>query len=181
MLGYQAVAAAPRRARGRHRARTVPLGGRRNRQAGGVYGTILASALLIVMDTRLDPHPVDDALWIVMTALAAAAMHAHVHSVGTPGRPPRRVLYDLVTGLAGEWPLLASVLPTAALLLLAAGTPLTAYTAVYAALVVNAAMLLGWGVLTGRRGGRSWPAAFLAGTGEVAIGVGIIAVTAAVK
>lgn len=176
-----ATAGNPVRARGRHRAAPAAHHGGHGALASGVYGTLLAGALLVALQTRHDPHPVDDAAWIVLSAAGAAVLHAYAQDMGAPRRDMRHMPGRLAAAFRREWPLVASALPTAALLLAAAYTPLTSDAAVMCALVSNTALLFAWGVRSTRRHAGGWRSAILTGLLDAAIGLGIITANAAVK
>ncbi|ALV53877.1 hypothetical protein ACWDMR_29920 [Streptomyces althioticus] len=152
------------------------------RLVSGVYGLVLASALAAALDSPDEQtSPGSDALWVLLTALAAAAAHGYAHVLshrmsGEPGgmRAGLRAMF-------AQWPLVAAAAPTIVLLLFAVPDWWTEASAVEVALVLNTLILAGWGMWTARRAGRTWPAAMRAGAADMLIGLVIIGANAVIK
>ncbi|WP_282791135.1 hypothetical protein [Streptomyces sp. CC224B] len=149
----------------------------------GVYGTVLASALLAALHSEGAPYtPLYDAAWVLVTAGTAALAHGYAHHMAThrPGRAAHRWLH-LAWTLADEWPVVIACWPTVALLVAAgcAGWPEGPVT--YAGLSLNAALLLGWGTFAALRAGYRRHAAVLVGLADMAIGVLIAVANAVIK
>lgn len=148
----------------------------------GVYGLVLASALVAALDStgqKADPGP--DALWVLLTALASGAAHGYAHVMA------RRVSVDgaATTGrlrlVLAEWPLVAAVLPAVGILLAAVAGWWAEATAVDAALLFNTVALFGWGAWAARSAGHRWPASCRAGALDMLIGLVIIIANALIK
>lgn len=155
----------------------------RNWMFGGVYGTVLASALLAALHSEGEPYtPSYDAAWILVTAATAALAHGYAHHMSThaPGSVAHR-WRQLTRTLAGEWPVVVASLPTVLLLLAAglAGWPEEPTTA--AGLTFNAALLLGWGTFAALRVGYRRRSALLIGSADAAIGLAIAVANALIK
>ncbi|MFF4244862.1 hypothetical protein ACFYY2_10355 [Streptomyces sp. NPDC001822] len=141
----------------------------------GIYGLVLASALVAALDgTGEEADPGPDALWVLLTALAAGAAHGYAHVIAqrasadgapTPGRL-RLVL--------AEWPLVAAVLPTVAILLAAEAGWWSEAMAADTALLLNTIALFGWGAWAARTAGYGWPASCRAGAMDMLIGLAVI-------
>lgn len=85
---------------------------------GGIYGTILASALAAALDNdNGSPDPGYDALWVLLTSLASAAAHGYAHAIAHRKADGVPVTSSTVRSVLTEWPLAAAVLPTVAALL----------------------------------------------------------------
>ncbi|GAB2943585.1 MULTISPECIES: hypothetical protein [Streptomyces] len=147
-----------------------------------IYGLVLASALVAALDPageKADPGP--DALWVLLTALASAAAHGYAHVIAQrasgDGAPRARRLRLVLA----EWPLVAAVLPTLALLLGAAAGWWAESVAVDVALLFNTVALFGWGVVAARTAGYGWPSAYRAGAMDMLIGLAIILANALIK
>ncbi|MEW2635782.1 hypothetical protein AB0903_30130 [Streptomyces sp. NPDC048389] len=148
----------------------------------GVYGLVLASALVAALDAtggEADPGP--DALWVLLTALASGASHGYSHVIaqrasgdGAAGASRLRLVF-------AEWPLVAAVLPTVGILLAAVAGWWAEATAVDAALLFNTVALFGWGAGAARIAGYGWLAACRAGGLDMLIGLVIIIANALIK
>ncbi|MET8050130.1 hypothetical protein ABZU75_21280 [Streptosporangium sp. NPDC005286] len=148
---------------------------------GGVYGTVLASGLAAALDrTGTAPDPGYDALWVLISALAAAVVHGYAYAVANHTAADQPTAHT-VRSVLGEWPLVAATLPTL-------GAHLGAYagwwkqsTAVDVVLVFNAVTLFGWGLWASRVSGGSWRAACRAGGVYTLLGLLIIVANTFVK
>ncbi|WPO74223.1 MULTISPECIES: hypothetical protein [unclassified Streptomyces] len=150
---------------------------------GGVYGTVLASALLAALHSEGAPYtPTYDAAWVMVTAGAAAVTHGYAHHMAThrPGSAVHR-WRQLARALLDEWPVVVACWPTVALLLLAGafGWPEPAVTST--GLLLNAALLFGWGTSAALRVGYRRRSAVLLGGADAAIGLGIAVANAVIK
>ncbi|MGJ5828167.1 hypothetical protein [Streptomyces ossamyceticus] len=148
----------------------------------GIYGLVLASALVAALDPageEADPGP--DALWVVLTALASAAAHGYAHVIAQRASVDGAVTTSRLRLVLHEWPLVAAVLPTVALLLGAAAGWWAESVAVDVALLFNTVALFGWGVVAARTAGYRWPSACRAGAMDMLIGLAIILANALIK
>jgi hypothetical protein len=142
---------------------------------GGVYGTVLASALASALDNDSgQPDPAYDALWILGAALAAAAAHGYAHAIAESTGGGKRMTFATVRSVLAEWPLVAAVVPTVAALAGAAAGWWSEDGAIGVALNLNMVALFGWGMWAAREAGRGWWAACRVGAVDVLIGLLIV-------
>ncbi|MET9607194.1 hypothetical protein ABZZ17_19255 [Streptomyces sp. NPDC006512] len=150
---------------------------------GGVYGTVLASALLAALDQKGGEYtPFYDASWVLVTAAAAGLAHGYSHHMAThqPGSAGYRWRV-MGRALWNEWPMIAATLPTVLLLLLAGLTEWERYGVTAVGLGLNTALLFAWGAFVAVRVGYRLRAALLIGLADAAIGLAIIAANAVIK
>ncbi|WP_030679741.1 hypothetical protein [Streptomyces sp. NRRL B-1347] len=151
--------------------------------AGGVYGTVLASALLAALQSEGERFtPYYDAAWVMVTAGTAALAHGYAHHMAThePGSGSHR-WRRLGWALADEWPVVIACWPTVALLVLAGIMDWPEKSVTYAGLTLNAALLFGWGTFAALRSGYRRRSAVLIGVADAAIGLLIAAANAVIK
>ncbi|MFD9886892.1 hypothetical protein ACFWZT_36150 [Streptomyces alboflavus] len=151
--------------------------------SGGVYGTVLASALLAALQSEGTPYtPYYDAAWVMVTAGTAALAHGYAHHMAThrPGSGLHR-WRQLAWALADEWPVVIACWPTVALLVTAGVMGWAEENVTCAGLMLNAALLFGWGTFAALRVGYRRGAAVLVGGADAAIGVGIAVANAVIK
>jgi len=150
---------------------------------GGIYGTVLASALLAALQSEGERFtPVYDALWILVTAIAAGLVHGYAHHMTTHHTGSAAVRWRrLVTALAEEWPLVAAVLPTVALLLLAGAAGWSEGPVSTAGLSLNTLLLGAWGTFAALRSGYRRRSAVLVGLADATIGLAIAVANALIK
>ncbi|MCB5170235.1 hypothetical protein LG634_36235 [Streptomyces bambusae] len=150
---------------------------------GGVYGTVLASALLAALQGQSGPYrPSYDAAWVLVTAVAAGLAHGYAHhmathrrgSAGHRWRQLRRALLD-------EWPLVAATLPTVLLLLGSGLWDWSEASATAFGLALNTALLFAWGAFVALRLGYGLGSAAAIGLADAAIGAAIAAANAVIK
>ncbi|MFB8119189.1 MULTISPECIES: hypothetical protein [unclassified Streptomyces] len=147
-----------------------------------VYGLVLASALVAALDPageEADPGP--DALWVVLTALAAGAAHGYAHVIAQRVSTDGTATASRLRLVLAEWPLIAAVLPTVGMLLAAAAGWWAEATAADTALLVNTVALFGCGTWAARTAGHSWPSSCRAGGMDMLIGLVIVAADALIK
>ncbi|MFG2432494.1 hypothetical protein [Streptomyces sp. NPDC048590] len=140
-----------------------------------IYGLVLASALVAALDAtgdQADPGP--DALWVVLTALAAGAAHGYAHVIALRASADGRAASSRLRLVLAEWPLVAATLPTVAMLLAAVAGWWSEAAAVDTALLFNTAALFCWGAWAARVSGYAWPSACRAGAMDMLIGLLII-------
>ncbi|MGW5862594.1 hypothetical protein ACWFRJ_10540 [Streptomyces sp. NPDC055239] len=155
----------------------------RSLMAEGVYGTILASALIAALHSDEQAYtPYYDAAWIMVTAGTAALAHGYAHHMSThrPGSGLHR-WRQLAWKLVDEWPVVVACWPAVGLLLLAGtfGWPEAPVT--YSVLFLNAALLLAWGTFAALRAGYRQRSAVLIGMADATIGLLIAAANAVIK
>lgn len=141
----------------------------------GIYGLVLASALAAALDAAGEKaDPGSDALWVLLTALASAAAHGYAHLIAQRASAGTSAASSRVRLVLAEWPLVAAVLPTVAMLLAALAGWWAEATAVDAALLLNTVALFASGAWAARTAGHRWPASCRAGALDMLIGLVII-------
>ncbi|WP_433454295.1 hypothetical protein ACQPXS_39505 [Streptomyces sp. CA-142005] len=148
---------------------------------GGVYGAVLASAMVAAL-TRYGHTSAKvrgyDAAWVLVTALASALAHGYAHCIAE--RAPHR-RWDVLRSMWEEWPLVVAVLPTVFLLAGAYWRWWPAKGVEYAAFVLNILILFGLGLITARWSARGWPTAVLIGAGDALLGMIVVVANALIK
>lgn len=148
----------------------------------GIYGLVLASAMVAALDAtgeKADPGP--DALWVLLTALASAAAHGYAHVIAQRASPEGVATTSRLRSVLAEWPLVAAVLPTVALLLAAVAGWWAEATAVDAALAFNTVALFGLGTSAARTAGHGWWASVRSGSLDMLIGLVIISANSLIE
>ncbi|SDK04550.1 hypothetical protein [Streptomyces indicus] len=155
----------------------------RNWMFGGVYGTVLASALLAALQSGGGTYtPYSDAAWVMVTAGTAALAHGYAHhmSTHTEGSGSHR-WRQLVRTLADEWPVVVACLPTVALLVGAGAARWPESDVTALGLALNAALLFGWGTFAAKRVGYRKRSALAIGGADATIGLLIAGANALIK
>ncbi|MGW5420449.1 hypothetical protein [Streptomyces sp. NPDC003943] len=150
---------------------------------GGVYGTVLASALLAGLHSEGETYtPLYDALWILVTAVASGLVHGYAHHMAShhPGSESVR-WRRLFVALGREWPLVAAVVPTVLLLLLAGAADWPEPPVTAAGLTLNTLLLGAWGTMAALKAGYRRRSATLVGLADAAIGLAIAGANALIK
>lgn len=148
---------------------------------GGVYGAVLASAMVAALTAYGHSSQASrryDALWVLVTAFASALAHGYAHYIAERG-PHRR--WDVLRALAEEWPLVAAVLPSVALLAAAGWGWLPPNGVEYPAFGLNMLILFLLGLVTARGAARNWPAAVLIGVVDALLGLVVVVANALIK
>lgn len=148
---------------------------------GGVYGAVLACSLVAALvqyghTTRGSRRY--DALWLLVTAFASALAHGYAHYIAE--RTPNR-RWDVLRAVAGEWPLVAAVLPTVLILAGADWGWWGAKGVEYPAFTLNIALLFVLGPARARRPRRPWTAAVPIGLGDALLGFIVVVANALIK
>ncbi|MEV5976101.1 hypothetical protein [Streptomyces sp. NPDC052114] len=150
---------------------------------GGVYGTVLASALLAALQSEGTPYtPYYDAAWVMVTAGTAALAHGYAHHMSThrPGSGIHR-WRQLARALVDEWPVIIACWPTVILLVLAGTFDWPESPVTTTGLLLNAALLFGWGTFAALGVGYRRRSAALIGAADATIGLAIAAANAVIK
>jgi hypothetical protein len=145
---------------------------------GGVYGAVLASAMVAALTEYGHSSQAArryDALWLLVTGLASALAHGYAHYVAERG--PHHG-WELLRILADEWPLVAAMIPTVFILAGAGWGWWSASGVEYPAFVLNILILFVLGLVTARWAARSWPVAVLIGAGDALLGVVVVVANA---
>ncbi|WP_328564517.1 hypothetical protein [Streptomyces coelicoflavus] len=148
----------------------------------GIYGLVLASALVAALDVPgEEANPGQDALWVLVTALTSGAAHGYAHVIARRASGDGTAGPSRLRAVLAEWPLVAAVLPTVAMLLAAAAGWWAEETAADTALVFNTVSLFCLGVSAARAAGLGRLASCRAGALDMLIGLVIIAADALIE
>ncbi|MEU0228436.1 hypothetical protein ABZ177_29380 [Streptomyces sp. NPDC006284] len=148
----------------------------------GIYGLVLASAMVAALDVPGEEgDPGQDALWVLLTALASGAAHGYAHVIARRASGEGSAKPSRARAVLAEWPLTAAVLPTVCLLLGAVAEWWTEETAVEVALLFNTVALFVFGVSAARTAGLGWPSSCRAGFMDMLIGLLVIAADALIE
>ncbi|WP_371652349.1 MULTISPECIES: hypothetical protein [unclassified Streptomyces] len=150
---------------------------------GGVYGTVLSSALLAALHSEGTPYtPYYNAAWILVTAGTAALAHAYAHHMSSHRQNGGSQRWRrLAVTLADEWPVIIACMPTVLLLVVSGLAGWAESDVTTAGLLLNTALLFGWGTFAAlREGYRRRSAAFIGGA-DAAIGLLIAGANAVIK
>ncbi|MGW6982553.1 hypothetical protein ACWGE1_24480 [Streptomyces sp. NPDC054932] len=150
---------------------------------GGVYGTVLAAALLAALDQKGEEFtPFYDASWVLVTAVTAGLAHGYSHHMASHEQESAAYRWRmLVLALWNEWPLIAATLPTVLLLAGAGLFGWESYGVTAVGLGLNTALLFAWGSLVAVRVGYRLGSALLIGMADATIGLAIIVANAVIK
>ncbi len=144
-----------------------------------IYGLVLASALVAALDIPGEgAEPGQDALWVLLTALASAAAHGYAHVIAQRASADGPAAPGRLRAVLAEWPLVAAVLPTVAMLLAAVAGWWEEDTAADTALLLNTVLLFALGASAARAAGLGRLASSRAGFLDMLIGLLIIAADA---
>ncbi|GGY06559.1 hypothetical protein [Streptomyces djakartensis] len=145
----------------------------------GIYGLVLASAMVAALDaTGEEADPGEDALWVLITAVASSAAHGYAHVIAQRASGDGAATTSRLRSVLAEWPLVAAALPTVGMLLTAVAGWWSEAAAADTALLFNTAALFAVGVWAARTAGHGWPSACLAGGLDMLIGIVIITLNA---
>lgn len=151
---------------------------------GGVYGLLVSSsavASLTEFGESTRAARMDDALWVLFTALASALAHGYAHQIAHRDVQVHPGVRGVMRGVLAEWPLVLAVLPTT-LLLCGAGLGWWRSEGIeYVAFGTNAVLLLCWGLLASRASGSSWGRAVMIGCADALLGVTVALVSTLLK
>ncbi len=171
--------------------RTAPAAGTGSRPGrrgadwmfGGVYGTVLASALLAALGQEGEAFtPFYDASWVFVTGATAGLAHGYSHHMAAHRKESAGHRWRMLAlALWNEWPLIVATLPTVLLLLGAGLFDWDAYGVTAVGLGLNTALLFAWGSLVALRVGYRLGSALLIGMADATIGLAIIVANAVIK
>ncbi|KFF98097.1 hypothetical protein PV367_14465 [Streptomyces europaeiscabiei] len=150
---------------------------------GGVYGLLVSSSAVAALtelgETRA--ASMDDARWVLFTALASALAHGYAHQIAHRDAQAHPGIRGVVRAVLGEWPLVLAALPTT-LLLCGAGLGWWRSQGIeYIAFGINIVLLLCWGLLASRAAGRTWGRAVRIGCADALLGVAVALVSTLLK
>lgn len=148
----------------------------------GIYGLVLASALVAALDVPgEEANPGQDALWVLLTALTSGAAHGYAHVIAQRASGDGTARPSRVRAVLSEWPLVVAVLPTVALLLAATAGWWAEETAADTALLCNTVTLFALGFFAARTAGLGRLASCRAGAMDMLIGLVIIVADALIE
>ena len=159
---------------------TSPTGRDATRRAradytGGVYGSMLASSVLIGIGA-LGSHPrVEVVLLLLLTGLVFWVAHVHAQLFGARLAQRglnRRVVLEVCRE---EWPIVNAAVPPAAAVALSPVLGLDVPGALWLALSVAGAGQVGWSAAAARRADASWGLVTVTATVNLLLGLLIIA------
>ncbi|SDJ45226.1 hypothetical protein [Streptomyces indicus] len=151
---------------------------------GGVYGAVLASSMVAALSGQGPTEPADrlnDAQWLVITAVASASAHGYAHLIARRGDESVHGVRAVVRLLLSEWPLVLATTPTLVLLLGAAWGWWPSDGVEYVAFTVNVVLLFAWGLLAARAGGRTWGSAVKVGMADALLGLLVVVANVFIK
>lgn len=149
--------------------------------SGSVYGTILASSIVVALGYR-DGNALVMIGALMVTELVFAFSHAWSALLATgAARGGFPSASDLWAAFRHEWPVLQATWPAVTALLLAALGVYSTDTGVDVALVANAAILFLWGLALARLQGLPPLLAFAAGLLTGLLGVALVVLKVLVK
>jgi hypothetical protein len=155
---------------------SLRLAGRRSPNlAGAIYGTIVATAVVVGLDGKSSVSPAR-AFWILLATGAffwAAHVYAFLLADRLHGRH-RMTRDDVSRVMFREWPLLQSTFPLAVPLALGSLGIIEAESALGLATLVGVASLVAWGILFSRREGHGLAGIVGAAIANAAVGLLII-------
>ncbi|MBC9713859.1 hypothetical protein H9Y04_14910 [Streptomyces sp. TRM66268-LWL] len=150
---------------------------------GGVYGAVLASSMVAALSGQGPAEPADrlnDAQWLIITAIASAMAHGYAHLIARRGDETVHGVRAVVRLLLSEWPLILATSPTL-LLLLGGAWGWWPADVEYVAFAVNVVLLFAWGLLAARAGGRTWGSAMKVGMVDALLGLVVVVANVFIK
>jgi hypothetical protein len=156
------------------------MAGRRSANlAGAIYGTIVATTVVAGLD-KANATPVRALGLLLATGSFFWAAHVYAYLLADRIHGHHRMHPEDVRRMMWrEWPLLRAVLPVAVPLAAGAAGVISAAAALFLALLVGVAMLVGWGVVFSRREGYGLAGVLAAATVNAAVGLFIVGLKAA--
>ena len=123
---------------------------------GGVYGSMLATSVIVGAGTLGSFPRAELVILLVLTGVVFWLAHVHAQVFGarlTRRTPDRRVLLHVCRD---EWPIVQAALPPAAAVAVSPLLGLDVEGALWLALSVAVAGQVGWSAAAARRAGASW-------------------------
>ena len=145
--------------------------------AGAVYGTILSMAVIAALSKDPTLSAAGVAGWTVATAVVFFIAHVYSSIVAAGFARPARAWALVRTESRREWPMVQGALLPAAVMLLAPVGPLGIINednASYVAVWTGVVMLIGAGLVIGRREQLGWSKRLIIGSINGAIGLMIV-------
>ena len=156
-------------------ARTSPRRRRQGKPAGAIYGQIVATSTLAVLDHDASLGAVAVLLSVVATMLVLWIAHVYSEVLAERVHRARRLSWqEVATAMAQDWPLVQAAAPAVVAMGLAALGLWSRDTGVLVGLALGVLSLFVWGVVIGRRSRSSWPYTLVVATVSGALGAVII-------
>ncbi len=143
--------------------------------AGAIYGTILSMAVVSASSKDPELGPVAVAGWAVATALVFFLAHVYSSIVAAGFARPVRAAGLIRIEARKEWPMVQGALVPAAAMLLAPLGIVSEDNASYVAVWTGVLMLVGAGLVIGRKERLGWGRSAIIGSINGAIGLMIVA------
>lgn len=164
--------------------RSASRRGRRRRQgkpAGAIYGQVVATSTLAVLDHDASLGPVAVLLSVLAAMLVLWIAHVYSEVVAERVHLARELSWEEVaTAMAEDWPLVQAAVPAVLAMALAALGVWSRDTGVVVGLALGVLSLFGWGVVIGRRSRATWPRTLAVAALSSVLGVVIIALELAI-
>ena len=142
--------------------------------AGRLYGAILVTSVIVGLG-KTESQPGLMIVAVVVTTLVFALAHAWARVLGRSAEDRRPVnVRALAAGFRHEWSIVEAAFPAAVALALAAAGVYSVATALWVAVIVNAALLFVWATALRRLAGGTVAQALLAGLFGCALGLVLI-------
>ena len=148
---------------------------RQGKPAGAIYGQIVATSTLAVLDHDVSLGPVAVGLSVVAAMLVLWVAHVYSEVLAERVHQARRLSWEeMATAMAEDWPLVQAASPAVVAMALAALGLWSRDTGVVVGLALGVASLFAWGVVIGRRPRANWLYALVVAAISAALGVVII-------
>ena len=142
--------------------------------AGAIYGTILSMAVIAASSKDPALSPVAIAAWAVVTALVFFIAHVYSTIVAAGFARPVRAIGLIRIEARSQWPMVQGALIPAAVMLLAPLGIVSEDNASYVAVWTGVLMLIGAGLVIGRKEELGWGRSLIIGSVNGAIGLVIV-------
>ncbi len=148
---------------------------RQGKPAGAIYGQIVATSTLAVLDHDASLGPVAVLLSVLAAMLVLWVAHVYSEVLAERVHQARRLSWEEVaTAMAQDWPLVQAAAPSVVAMALAGLGLWSRDTGVLVGLALGVLSLFAWGVVIGRRSRSSWPYTLVVATVSSFLGLVII-------
>lgn len=142
--------------------------------AGAIYGTILSMAVIAALSHDPTLSATGVAGWTVATALVFFIAHVYSHIVGAGFARPAKALALVRSESRKEWPMVQGALAPAAMMMLAPLGLVSEENASFVAVWTGVLLLIGAGIVIGRRERLGFGRSLIIGAINGAIGLLIV-------
>lgn len=149
--------------------------------AGAIYGTILSMAVIAALSKDPTLSAAGVAGWTVATAIVFFIAHVYSHIVGAGFARPAKALTLVRSESRREWPMVQGALAPAAIMMLAPLGLVSEENASSVAVWTGVLMLIGAGIVIGRRERLGFGQSLIIGAINGAIGLLIVGLKVFVK